>query len=135
MTQADAIRLVNVLGSYFRQEIAEETAVLWAKELLAWELSDGLEAAELAGKTQVYMPTLAEFLAMVRDVRNVRVVMRPELPSVGECCRGQGFGHFYRDHASKADRGRVDALMAKAKANPKPHQRVILEAFLKAVTA
>lgn len=133
MTDADAIRLVQMLAAAFRQDVSEETAIQWAADLREFELSDGLEAVSLARQTQVYMPSLAELRAIIRDCRNVRVVMRPALPSVQSCCQGQWFGHFYRDHATETQRASVDALIAKAKDAPKKDERVVLEAFLELV--
>ena len=133
MTDADAIRLVRMLAAAFRQDVPEETALQWAADLREFELSDGLEAVELARQTQVYMPSLAELRALIRDCRNVRVVTRPALPEMASCCQGQWFGHAYRDHFTDAQREQVDGLIAKAKDAPKRDERVILEAFLELV--
>lgn len=134
MTHDQAVELIAVLASYFRQEVSDETAVLWSKELAPFDLEDGLEAAELAGKTQIYMPNLAEFLGLIRDIRNTRIVMdRLELPSnVPECCRGQGFGHFYRDHADEDIKARVRTLLQIPK-RLHHDESVILEAFARIV--
>ena len=133
MTTADAIRLVRMLAAAFRQEVPEETAVQWAADLTEYELSDGLEAVELARQTQVYMPSLAELRSFIRDIRNTRVVMRPALPSVGACCDGQGFGHAYRDHFNDDQRAAHDRLIAEAKTHPPKDRRAVLEGYLKLV--
>jgi hypothetical protein len=134
MTSAEAIRLIAVLASYFRQEVSDETAVLWSKDLVSFYLDDGLEAAELAGKTQVYMPNLAEFLALIRDVRNTRIVMdRLELPSnVPDCCKDQPFAHWYQTHADDDMKARVQALLV-VPPRARPETIVIREAFARVV--
>jgi hypothetical protein len=130
MTQAEAIRLVAVLAASFRQDVTDETAVLWANDLIPFELTDGLEAADITRKTSVFMPSLAEFLAIMRDCRNSRLETRA-LPSVGKCCDDQGFGHFYRDHADDAMRERVKALLKVPTDRRK--DTTILEAFAEIV--
>lgn len=131
MTSAEAVRLIAVLASSFRQDISDETAVLWAKDLVAFELSDGLEAADICRQTAVFMPSLAEFLALVRDCRNTRISNIRELPGSGSnCCDGEGFGHFYRNHADEDMRERVRALLQMPK---RRRDTTILEAFAKVV--
>lgn len=80
MTEPEALRLVAMLTSYFRQELSDETAMLWAHELVAYEIRDGMEAAQILGTAGRFMPSLAEFVDAIRDCRNVR--LRREAPAL-----------------------------------------------------
>lgn len=94
MTVAEAIRLVAVLGASFRQDVSEETAVLWAQDLVPYDLTDGVEAADIARRTSIYMPSVAEFLALVRDCRNTRVAERA-LPAQSSGQEGVSFRDWW----------------------------------------
>lgn len=80
MTDAESLRLVAMLTSYFRQELSDETAVLWARELRSFEPVDGMEAAQILGTMGRFMPSLAEFVDAVRDCRNQR--LKREVPAL-----------------------------------------------------
>lgn len=104
MTHDQAVELIAVLASYFRQEISDETAMLWARELAHFEIEDGLEAAELAGKALRFMPSLKEFCDLIADCRRHRT------PALAEAQGwGIGFGEWYamQDGAMKARVHRV----------------------------
>lgn len=137
MTHDEAVELIAVLASYFRQEVSDETAVLWSRELVPFDLQDGLEAAEIFGKAQKFMPDLATLLAYIRDIRNTRLLAEtPSLMSGPDCCEGQTFGHFYRDHApdhrGEDWRPRVDALLQMPK-RYRADRVAIREAFARMV--
>lgn len=73
MTDADALRVVAVLTSYFRQELSDETAVLWARSLRPYEVEDAQEAAVVLGQGLRFMPALAEFVIAVQECRTDRL--------------------------------------------------------------
>lgn len=79
-------------------------------------------------------PQTADLKAALREVQHERALETPALPAyTGEdCCRGQGFGHFYRDHADDAMRARVDALLVVPK-RAKPETIALAEAFARVV--
>lgn len=73
MTNAEALQLVAVLTAYYRQELADETAMLWARELTEFQIEDGMEAAHILGISGRFMPPLVDFLDTIRDCRNDRL--------------------------------------------------------------
>lgn len=73
MTNAEALQLVAVLTAYYRQEIADETAMLWARELTSFEVEDGMEAAHILGTSGRFLPPLADYLDTIRECRNDRL--------------------------------------------------------------
>lgn len=100
MTEGEALRLVAMLTAYFRQETSDETGALWARELTGFEIEDGMEAAQILGQSRTFMPSLAEFSAVIRDCRNVRVSQR----SLPHSTTGVSFGEWFatQDDAMKA---------------------------------
>jgi hypothetical protein len=80
VTDAEALRVVALLTAYFRQELSEETAVIWARELRDYEMVDGQEAARLHGTHDRFMPSLADFVGQIVACRNERV--RRETPAL-----------------------------------------------------
>lgn len=135
MKQSEAVRVVHALAAAFRSELPEETVVIWARQLMPFDVADGLEAVEILSTTQAFMPSSTKLLLdMMADIRRVRGERTPALPDVREgCCRGQWFGHAYREHFNDREREQADKLIAKAKSNPPMDRRVVLEAFLKLV--
>lgn len=105
-----------VLGDYDTDIAAE--AIRRLRERFPWK--DG--------------PQTADLKATLREVMHERTLETPALPAhTGEdCCRGQGFGHFYRDHADDAMRARVDALLVVPK-RARPETIAIHEAFARVV--
>lgn len=80
-------------------------------------------------------PQTADLKAALREVQAERTLETPALPSfdgVPPCCRRQGFGHFYRDHADDAMRERVQALLVIPE-RARPETIVIREAFARIV--
>jgi hypothetical protein len=85
MTLSDALRLVAVLGDYYRQGLTEKTAALWARELVPFEIEDGLEAVTILGTAGRVMPTLRDLIDTVRECRNDRRRReRTALPGEGD---------------------------------------------------
>lgn len=72
MTDADALRVVAALTAYFRQELSNETAVLWAEAARGYDLQDGLHAAREFGLQAQFMPSLAQFLQTIEDTERLR---------------------------------------------------------------
>ena len=128
MNQGEAIRVVAMLAAGFRQDVTDETGVLWARDLVPFDLTDALEAADIARQTSVFMPSAMEFVALVRDCRNVRVLEETKaLPQAKHgCCDGEPFAHFYQVHASDEWKGRIRALL---ESQPGRRDTTILEAF------
>lgn len=82
MTNAEALRVVAMFAAYFRQELSDETAVLWAKEMVPFELADAMEAARVLGLVGGFNFTISALVDATRDERNVRVsAERKALPS------------------------------------------------------
>jgi hypothetical protein len=80
-------------------------------------------------------PQTADLKATLREVQAERVRETPVLLSyegVPPCCRGQGFGHWYRDHADDDMRARVDALLV-IPPRARPETIVLREAFARVV--
>lgn len=74
MKPSEAARLVAVLAAYWPgTDVRDETAQLWENELLPFEITDGMEAARLFGRSGMFMPSLAEFLDGIRECRNDRL--------------------------------------------------------------
>lgn len=81
MTDADALRVIAVLTSYYRQELSDETCMLWAAELRQFERDDALAAAQGCARSGRFMPSLAEFIAEIKAERNHRLSqVLPRLP-------------------------------------------------------
>lgn len=82
MTKPDALRLIAALAAYWRADVPDETAALWANTLVEYEVGDGLEAAELLGRSGRFFPSLRDFVDTIRDCRNTRLrnESRPALP-------------------------------------------------------
>lgn len=72
MTQPEALRIVAMLTAYHRQELSNETALLWAQEIVEFELEDAMEATRLLGIAVKFMPSLATFIEAIRECRNER---------------------------------------------------------------
>lgn len=80
-------------------------------------------------------PQTADLKATLREVQQERTLSTPVLPphdDVPPCCRGQGFGHWYRDHAGEDMKARVLALLEIPK-RLRHDESVILEAFARIV--
>ena len=56
MTDAEALRLVAFLAAYFNQELAEETAALWAVELVRFPQEVGAQAVQEVCRGLQWMP-------------------------------------------------------------------------------
>lgn len=84
MTSAEALRVIAMLTAYFRQELSDETAALWAQEIRPENAADGIEAARVLATTQRFLPTLADFRAQVIDCRNERLVREALVLPPGE---------------------------------------------------
>jgi hypothetical protein len=77
MRQSEAAMLVAELAAYWpSSKVTTETSELWESALAPYDIEDGREAVQLLGVTRIYMPSLAEFSAVIRDCRNVRVANR-----------------------------------------------------------
>jgi hypothetical protein len=80
-------------------------------------------------------PQTADLKAALREVQGEWTLQTPALPAfdgVPGCCRNQGFGHFYRDHADEDIKARVDKLLEMPK-RVRPDEGVIREAFARVV--
>jgi hypothetical protein len=73
MTSAEAVRLIAMLGAYYGREIGTDTAALWAKSLVEFEVQDGMEAVHLLGASGRFLPTLADLTDTIRECRNDRL--------------------------------------------------------------
>ena len=56
MTDAEALRLVAFLAAYFNTELAEETAALWAVELVRFPQEVGTQAVQEVCRGLQWMP-------------------------------------------------------------------------------
>jgi hypothetical protein len=82
MTQAEALRLVAMLASEFRTEVSDETGILWARQLMPYDLEDGLEAVDILAKGTAFMPQGPKpLLDLMKDIRLQRLG-RKALPSM-----------------------------------------------------
>lgn len=83
MTQPEALRLVGMLFGYFpsAKELSKETVALWANDLLAYEVVDGMEAAHTFGTMNRYPPSLADYIEGIKDERQHRLAQTPALLS------------------------------------------------------
>ena len=77
MKQNEAVRLVAMLAAYFNLEMGEDVAILWARELVHFEIVDGLEAARELGVSGRFFPSLAGFVESIRTARNARLLEDP----------------------------------------------------------
>ena len=82
MTKPEALRLVAMLTAYFRQELSDETAALWANEIQTHTLEDGMEATQLLGSHMRFMPSLMGFVQGIRECYRDRMIAeRNALPA------------------------------------------------------
>jgi hypothetical protein len=82
MTQAEALRLVAMLASEFRTEVSDETGILWARQLMPFDIQDGLEAVDILAKGTAFMPQGPKpLLDLIKDIRITRLRQR-ELPAM-----------------------------------------------------
>jgi hypothetical protein len=75
---AEAVRLIAMLGAYYSREIGTDTAGLWAKSLVAFEVQDGMEAVHLLGSSGRFLPSLADLTDTIRECRNDRLKQERE---------------------------------------------------------
>lgn len=73
MTNAEALRVVAMFAAYFRQELSDETAVLWAQEMTPFELQDAMEAARVLGLVGGFNFTISSLVDSTRDERDHRL--------------------------------------------------------------
>ena len=98
MTDGEALRIVAMLTSYFRQELSDQTAALWAQEIRHYEVEDALEATEILGTHLRFMPSLADFSATIADCRNTRLKNDERLELVDiDTTQYCSFAEFLRD--------------------------------------
>lgn len=120
MTNAETLRVIAVLTAYFRQELSDETAVLWAQELTDYEVVDGLEAARYCGTSNRFMPSLREFTDAILAARYARLSKTATLPEpAGEVVSLADFvkaNPEYRDRLRKIGGLVGEALQAEADA-------------------
>jgi hypothetical protein len=84
MRQAEALRLVAMLASEFRTEVSDETGILWARQLMPYELEDGLEAVDILAKGTAFMPQGPKpLLDLIKDIRTQRLQQRALPPGRG----------------------------------------------------
>jgi hypothetical protein len=70
VTQTEALRLVGMLSAAFRTQVSEETGILWARQLMPYELEDGLEAVDILAKGTAFMPQGPKpLLDLIKDIR------------------------------------------------------------------
>jgi len=97
---SEAARLVAVLSAYWPgTDIREETAQLWERELVGFEIEDGMDAARQLGRSGRFMPSLGEFSDAIIECRNERLVRERAARALPpgqdtSCCT---FGEFLRD--------------------------------------
>lgn len=130
MDAADAHALVGVMhgewprGAWIVEDGEHEgelttRGTMFALVLADWPPEVGAEAVARLRARIPYRdgPQTADLKATLREVQHERDLTRPALPAhLGDkCCIGQGFGHFYRDHADDEMRSRVDALLTEPK--------------------
>jgi hypothetical protein len=105
MKTSEAVRLIAMLAAAFRQEVSEETAALWANEVSKSEVVDVVEAIQIAMTSGRFMPSLAEFMDLIRDCRNVRLAgERSALPDPVAALPKYTFAQFLADHPDQAER-------------------------------
>jgi hypothetical protein len=109
MNSSEALRVVAVLAAGHNVEIADETAVLWANDLLGHDVPDALEACTISRTTQKFLDW-ATYMAFVRDCRRQRLG-EAEQPMLGE---GDGPSMQEWVQANPEWRERVEAFTKKA---------------------
>jgi hypothetical protein len=144
MNPDDAEALVSVMqAEWLAGEWLDDSGELTTRgTMYALALSDfppevGAEAIDRMRKRIPYRqgPQTADLKATLNEVMGERTLATPALPSfdgVPACCRNQGFGHFYRDHADEDIKARVDKLLEMPK-RLRVDEGVIREAFARVV--
>lgn len=107
MRESEAVTVVAVLASYFPgKELAKETIALWAHELLAHDVRDGMAAARSLGTGSKFMPSLATLVDEIRIARRERELDEvPALPA-GETT-GVSFPEWLETQATPAEQSRI----------------------------
>lgn len=108
MTHPEAIRLVAMLAAYWRTDVPDETAALWANRLIEFETQDGMEAAHIIGGSGRFFPSLADFVDTIRECRRDRILAEHrELPAESHPRAFYPFAQFLADYPEWADRVRA----------------------------
>jgi hypothetical protein len=72
MEHSQALEVMTVLADYYGKEMSESQATLWGVELLAFDERDAMAAARVAGTFYKFMPSLAEFILLMKDESKAR---------------------------------------------------------------
>jgi hypothetical protein len=108
MTKAEAISVVAFLGDFFRADIPDETALVWAASLERYRLEDAKAAVETLGRGLRLMPSLRELEDAIKDI----IMRRRESQTPTE---GEGpyisFREFLEGFADDRTRERARSVM------------------------
>jgi hypothetical protein len=144
MNANDAEALVSVMqGEWLAGEWLDDSGELTTRgTMFALVLADfpsdvGAEAILRLRHRIPYRqgPQTADLKAALTEVAGERALQVPALPSVDgvpPCCRGQGAGHWYREHADDVMRERTKKLLAIEKRS-RGRDRTIQMAFARMV--
>lgn len=118
MTLSEAIRLVHLFSEYWPSaEMTEESAALWARDLQRYDPMDVAEAAALLGESRQWMPSLAEFIAGVKECRRDRLRLAEQELVLPAKTDAVSFAEFLRDNPEWKER--VLAMDTRDPFNPK----------------
>lgn len=104
MTDAEALRLVAFLAAYFNQELAEETAALWAVELVRFPQEVGAQAVQEVCRGLQWMPQ--NINPVVNQAISIMARQERRLPEP----EGISFGEFL-DGADESVRERARRVL------------------------
>lgn len=113
MKESEAARLIAMLAAYWRTDVPDETVALWSNRLVEFDVEDGMEAAHILGESGRFFPPLTDFVGIIRECRNDRILRqrmslpRPSVPQAGGL---SSFAEYLNRNPDMAER--VKALTA-----------------------
>lgn len=118
MTLSEAARLVKLFAQFWPSaSMPKETAALWAREIQRYDPMDVAEAAALLGESRQWMPSLAEFIAGVKECRRDRLRLAEQELVLPAKTDAVSFAEFLRDNPEWKER--VLAMDTRDPFNPK----------------